>query len=265
MSRDDDPEDIPSIVPTRDDDDLAAAPRSGASRGASGPGGRGATRAAVPAATGSSLFLRLVATVSLVVAAVACAWAWQLEERLTQTGFQLERYEERIGELEARLSDTDEGLSQNTAAMAVKIKELYSEVDKLWASAWRRNKARLDEIEGANSNQGESIAALKKDVAAASGQLKTASSDIARLKGVAGDLERLMGNAKANQAQVERVADTLNRLDLEMNRLAKRVEANEGWVESINAFRRQVNASISQLEGTVRTLQQGTAAGGAGG
>ena len=137
--------------------------------------------------------------------------------------------------------------------MAVKIKELYSEVDKLWASAWRRNKARLDEIEGTNSNQGESLAALKKDVAAA-------NSDLARLKGVAGDLERLMANAKANQAQVERVADTLNRLDLEMSRLAKRVEANEGWVESINAFRRQVNASISQLEGTVRTLQQGPGA-----
>ena len=206
-----------------------------------------------PPTVGSSVFLRLVATVSLVVAAVACAWAWQLEERLTQTGFELERYEERIGELEARLSDTDEGLSQNTAAMAVKIKELYSEVDKLWASAWRRNKARLDEIEGTNSNQGESLAALKKDVAAA-------NSDLARLKGVAGDLERLMANAKANQAQVERVADTLNRLDLEMSRLAKRVEANEGWVESINAFRRQVNASISQLEGTVRTLQQGPGA-----
>jgi len=118
-------------------------------------------------------------------------------------------------------------------------------------------RARLDELEGTNSNQGEAIGALEKDLAAA-------NSDLARLKGVAGDLERLMGNAKANQAQVERVADTLNRLDLEMNRLAKRVEANEGWVESINAFRRQVNASISQLEGTVRTLQQGPAAGGPG-
>jgi septal ring factor EnvC (AmiA/AmiB activator) len=259
MSRDDEPEDIPSIVPTRDDDEVpAAAPRSSSGRGATPRAGasRGAARPA-PASGGGSVFLRLVATVSLVVAAVACAWAWQLEERLTQTGFQLERYEERIGELEARLSDTDEGLSQNTAAMAVKIKELYSEVDKLWASAWRRNKARLDEIEGTNNNQGESIAALKKDVAAA-------NSDLARLKGVAGDLERLMANAKANQAQVERVADTLNRLDLEMSRLAKRVEANEGWVESINAFRRQVNASISQLEGSVRTLQQGPAAGGPG-
>ncbi len=255
MSRDDEPEDIPSIVPTRDDDEVpAAATRSAAGRGATPRAGasRAGARPAPPT-VGSSVFLRLVATVSLVVAAVACAWAWQLEERLTQTGFELERYEERIGELEARLSDTDEGLSQNTAAMAVKIKELYSEVDKLWASAWRRNKARLDEIEGTNSNQGESLAALKKDVAAA-------NSDLARLKGVAGDLERLMANAKANQAQVERVADTLNRLDLEMSRLAKRVEANEGWVESINAFRRQVNASISQLEGTVRTLQQGPGA-----
>jgi len=107
------------------------------------------------------------------------------------------------------------------------------------------------------------LGALERCGPAASSQLRPASSELPRLKGVAGDLERLMGNARANQTQVERVADTLNRLELEMNRLAKRVEANEGWVESINAFRRQVNASISQLEGTVRTLQQGPGAGGA--
>jgi hypothetical protein len=73
MSRDDEPEDIPSIVPTRDDDEVpAAAPRSPSGRGATPRAGasRGAARPA-PASGGGSVFLRLVATVSLVVAAVA--------------------------------------------------------------------------------------------------------------------------------------------------------------------------------------------------
>lgn len=253
MARDDDPDDIPSIVATRDDDELPREPAGGVRAGAT-------RRGAAPAEAGSSLLLRLATTLALVVAAVACAWAWQLEERLTQAGFERERFETRIGDLEARLSDTDEGLSQDTAAMAVKIKELYSEVDKLWASAWRRNKARLDELEGTTVNQAERLATLQDSQSDVSGKLEATREDVARLKGVAGDLERLMGSARANQAQVEEIADALNRLELDFARLGKRVAANEGWVESINAFRRQVNASISELESRVRALRAGDAA-----
>ncbi len=75
------------------------------------------------------------------------------------------------------------------------------------------------------------------------------------MKGVAGDLERLMASGKRNQAEVERVADALNRFELESAKLDKRVAANEEWVQSINASRRQVNAKITQLEASVRSLQ----------
>jgi thiazole synthase len=54
---------------------------------------------------------------------VACAWAFQLQQQLELANTQMDRYAKRIVDLEDRLSDTDEGLSQNTAAMAVKIKE----------------------------------------------------------------------------------------------------------------------------------------------
>ena len=66
---------------------------------------------------------------------------------------------------------------------------------------------------------------------------------------------RLMASARANQAEVERVADALNRVDLELAKLAKRVQGNEEWVGSINAFRRQINASLTDLQASVRALQ----------
>ncbi len=81
------------------------------------------------------------------------------------------------------------------------------------------------------------------------------SADMAKLKSVSGDLERLMSSARSNQAEVERVADTLNRMNLEYARLNKRVESNEEWVGSVDAFRRQVNASITQLQASVRALE----------
>ena len=48
------------------------------------------------------------------------------------------------------------------------------------------------------------------------------------LKSVAGDLERLIASGKANQAEVERVADTINRVNLDMAKLGKRGQSNEG-------------------------------------
>jgi chromosome segregation ATPase len=181
------------------------------------------------------------------VAAIACAWAWQLQEQLQRSGELMSQYEQRISDLEDRLSDTDEGLSQNTATMAVKIRELYSEVDKLWA-ARNVQKKEIATLKGQS-------AANTKSLSSAKAQLKNAASDLAKLKNVAGDLQRLMSSAKSNQSEVERVADSLNRMNLEFSKLGKRVQSNEEWVGSVNAFRRQVNTALTQMQASIRTLE----------
>lgn len=248
----DDIDHIPSIVPTRD-----AAPQ----RAAGKPRGKGASARSASrpqggaSGGGSGLLARLFITVSLVVAAVACAWAWQLQQQLDRAGSEMESYARRIGDLEARLSDTDEGMSQNAAVQAAKIRELDTEVRKLWDNVWKKSKERLAKLEASSASQGKKIAAMEKSVASAQSQLKGATGDIAKLKSVAGDLERLMASAKANQSEVERVADTLNRINLDLAKLSKRVQANEEWVGSINAFRKQVNASLADLQSTIRSMQ----------
>ena len=250
----DDLDHIPSIVPTRDADSHrpSVPPRSTRVAGSKKTGGASGGSAG---GAGAGIWTRLFITVSLVVAAVACAWAWQLQEQLEQSGHLMDRYEARISDLEDRLSDTDEGLSQNTAAMAVKIKELYSEVDKLWASAWRKNKAKIESLEKSRTSTSKGLASTDKSLATVQSQLKATSGDIAKLKSVAGDLERLMTSARANQAEVERVADSLNRINLEFAKLDKRVKGNEEWVGSINAFRSQVNSALTRIQADIRALQ----------
>lgn len=256
----DDLDHMPPIVPSRETGQHYDTPKSRGSKpdkprggqrppGGSGNGGGGGERG------GAGWLARLFIAVALLAAGGACYWALQLQGQLEQANAQMERYAKRIGDLEARLSDTDEGLSQNTEAMAVKIKELYSEVDKLWASAWRRNKAAIEELEKTSASQVRKVAAAEKTIAANETQLKSAASDIARLKSVAGDLERLMASARANQTEVERVADNLNRINVELTRLNKRVGDNEEWVNSINSFRAQINRTISELQTSVRNLQ----------
>jgi chromosome segregation ATPase len=191
----------------------------------------------------------------LVVAAVACAWAWQLQEQLKQAETAMSGYEGRIADLEARLSDTDEGMSQNAAVQAAKIRELDSEVRKLWDNVWKQTKSRLGKLESSSKSYSGKIAANEKSLKSVESKLKGAEADLSKLKNVAGDLQRLVSSAKTNQTEVERVADTLNRINLDLAKMNRQVASNEEGIRATDAFRRQVNASISDLEASVRILQ----------
>ena len=247
MSRDD-IDHIPSIVPTRD-----AMPEAGSRSRRRAD--RGKPPAAAAGSRGAGWVARLFIALALVVAAVACAWAWQLQAQLEQAQGLMAGYESRIGDLENRLSDTDEGMNQNAVVQAAKIKELDSEVRKLWDNVWKKSSARLDELEASSAGYAKSMKSLDVTM----GQLKKdqaeASQQLAKLKSVSGDLSRLMASAKAGQTEVERVADTLNKIDLDIAKLNKRVDSNEEWVGSINAFRRQINGSLAELQNTVNNLQ----------
>lgn len=243
---------IPSIVPTRD-----GVPQRSNSNSRSGRGDRRAsnTPKQSPNAAGSGLLPRVFIALSLVVAALACGWAWYLQTQLLQANEHIANYATRIGDLEARLSDTDEGMSQNAEAQTKKAAQLEAEVRKLWDNVWKETKDRLGKLDAASASQDKSIKAIEDSLATTQSQLKEASADIAKLNSVAGDLSRLMSSAKANQAEVERVADNLNQIELSLAKLDKRVASNEEWVGSVNAFRKQVNTNLAELQATVRAIQ----------
>jgi len=246
----DDLDHIPSIVPTRD-----GVPPPGASRSRPGKAGgapRAGTQKSPATGGGAGPLERVLIVVALVVAAVACAWAWQLQRDLQESVAQAGDYAQRIGDLEARLSDTDQGMNQNAEVQAAKIRELDSEVRKLWDNVWKQASERLAKLEKDTASQGKKIDAAAAGLATAQGQVKSASGDIAKLKSVAAELERLVASSKANQAEVERVADTINRVNLDIAKLNQRVQGNEEWIQSINAFRKQVNASLVELRAAVR-------------
>lgn len=245
----DDLDHIPSIVPTRDGVSSGKPPKGRPARG--GTSRSPASGGAAPGG-GTGPIARLLITVSFVVAVVACAWAWQLQQQLEETAAVGRVYAERIGNLEARLSDTDQGMSQNAELQAAKIRELDKEVRKLWDNVWKQASERLAKLEKDATSQDKKITSASAGLAAAQGQLKSASGDIDKLNKIAGELERIIASGKANQAEVERVADSISRVNLDLAKLNKRVQSNEGWIESINTFRKQVNASLVELKAAVR-------------
>lgn len=254
---DDDLEHIPSIVPTRDGQPERGGNRARTSKSESSRPLAPQKKAAKSGGTG--LLARVFIALSLVSAVAVGVWAWELQKQLLQANDQIADYATRIGDLEARLSDTDEGMNQSAEVQAAKIAGLEKEVRKLWDNVWKEAKERLGKLEAASASQDKSIQAVQGSFAGAQSQLKKTSddsaklaADIAELKSISGDLARLIASAKTNQAEVERVADNLNQINLSLAKLEKRVAGNEEWVASINSFRKQVNTSLSQLQMSIR-------------
>lgn len=240
MSRDD-LTDIPSFAANRDEA-VSSAPRGAI------PARSTTTRAGIGLAT------RLVLTVALAAAGVACGWAWQLQTMLEAAQTQLKATQARVADMEALLSDTDETVNKSAAAMGAQLRLLDTEVRKLW-DARKVSNASLLRLEKGAVTQEKQITGLNNKSTAQQTRLDTMEQSLSALTQVAGDLERLAANAQRAQTDVERLADGVNKANLERAALRKQVESNAEWIESINAFRRQVNANITALEADIAAMK----------
>ena len=240
MSRDD-LTDIPSFAANRDEA-VSSAPRGAI------PARSATTRAGIGLAT------RLVLTLALAAAGVACGWAWQLQTMLEAAQTQLKATQARVADMEALLSDTDETVNKSAAAMGAQLRLLDTEVRKLW-DARKVSNASLLRLEKGAVTQEKQITGLNNKSTAQQTRLDTMEQSLSALTQVAGDLERLAANAQRAQTDVERLADGVNKANLERAALRKQVESNAEWIESINAFRRQVNANITALEADIAAMK----------
>jgi hypothetical protein len=174
MPSPDDPlTDIPSIVPTRDDDE-GSHRRQRAEPAPAPRAPRQEPAVSAPAAGGSIPYLAILA---LVVGLATAAVAGLLYQQTVRLDAELAQANLRIADLEGKLSVTGDNVNQSSAAMQVKIKELGGEVDKLWASAWRKNDGRLTELESGMKKAAASYVTQQK-------QLTTATADIRDRKSV---------------------------------------------------------------------------------
>ena len=240
MSRDD-LNDIPSFAASRDEA-VSSAPR-------------GAIPPRAARAQGSmGVAARLTLTLALAAAGVACGWAWQLQMMLDEAQSQQKATQGRVADLEALLSDTDETVNKSAAAMGAQLRLLDTEVRKLW-DARKVSNAKLTRLEKNVVTQEKQITGLNNKTGNNAESLQAMQAELESLTKVAGDLERLAASAQRAQTDVERLADGLNKSNLERAALRKQVESNAEWIESINAFRRQVNANIAELEADVAAMQ----------
>jgi hypothetical protein len=85
------------------------------------------------------------AVLFLLVIIIGSASYWSFEQYALS-----QQAQRRIAQLESRLSATGEDMDQSAAALQIKVSELstktedlWAQMDKLWASAWRRNQTEI--------------------------------------------------------------------------------------------------------------------------
>ena len=161
----------------------------------------------------------------------------------------LQQAQSRITELESRLSATGEDMDQSAAALQIKVSELstktedlWSQMDKLWASAWRRNQSEIGELnktvmalkassEKSSKNLSNEIANNNTSIALVKEQLESQANYLQQLNEKLGEINNVDADFEQQLASLrEKLISTAlanNDLTNQIDDLRRRVAAAE--------------------------------------
>jgi hypothetical protein len=188
------------------------------------------------------------------------ATGWYFYQQQVSINNMLASSSARIQQLENQLSATGEEIGESTIALKVKLEAisektelLLSEMDKLWASAWRKNQ---EEIKALNSKsidmaqqqdkntrsvnlQNNALNDLKGNITATEfsinavyEQMVTSSSLKEQFKRLSSQLNTLDANAKSRDKQQMFTATSINQFDTSLQLIVERMERLEAVLAS---------------------------------
>jgi len=249
-------EDIPSIVPERDELRTHRKPKRGTSATGSGAGA-GAAYASHDAGGGrtsggvitmiSILFIGMLAT-------GGAGYFFYTESEATKA--ELLAATARIGQLENHLNLVDQAAEQSSMDLVERVNFNFTEIDKLWAA---RNTLRTE--------VGEMKTGLTAVQATAKDLQTTVDSHSQTIERNVTAMQARIDEINQNFAGMDDLGQQLTLLNADLNRVktsmaavqedvTSRLNAFEQDIESINIYRLQVNQTITTLQDSVNRLQQ---------
>ncbi len=183
----------------------------------------------------------------LLIIIVGAAGYWSFEQYKV-----LQQAQSRITELESRLSATGEDMDQSAAALQIKVSELsaktedlWGQMDKLWASAWRRNQTEIGALN-------KTVMALKASSEKSTKSLSSGTADnntsIALVKEQLENQASLLEQLHAKFGQINNVdADFEQQLASLREKLISTALANNDLTNQIDDLRRRVLAAEKKV------------------
>jgi uncharacterized protein HemX len=195
----------------------------------------------VVAKKSSSSWVWLAILLALIAASIAGFSYWQLMQAqimLQDQQMRLQNQQGRIAELENRLALSDDESTQSLVAVSTKLKEVSSEIKKLWGVSYDTNRKAITENKAAITSQEQNYQALKKTLETQQTALN--NND-----------QRLLEQGLLMNTLRERVDEQGESLKSESSavvEIKKRVKNNEEAVVAFDIFRQSVSRDLLQIK-----------------
>ncbi|WJG08477.1 hypothetical protein [Aliiglaciecola sp. LCG003] len=195
--------------------------------------------------SGVSGFWLVLALLLGIAASAGCYWLYQ-QKVIMQVS--LDNAVSRVTELERRLSATGEEMDQSAGALRIKVTELsdktdelWTQMDKLWASAWRKNQTEINQLsEKLNSTSqtlDKKLSGLESDTLTVSTNLTVLQEQISQQSNELAQLNTqivaLKGSENNNSRQIGDIQAKLVALDQVNGAITRRVAELEKWRRSL--------------------------------
>ncbi|NRB38793.1 MAG: hypothetical protein HRU20_10050 [Pseudomonadales bacterium] len=162
---------------------------------------------------------------------------------------------QRISRLENSLSSTDESMTQSSVVMQIRLKkiekdtkELTTQMDKLWASAWRRNQTEIAAHSSQINALGKAQKTQKLTLADLDTQFTQQQKNISQLKAENTSIAKNIKVFSAKEKELAKLKPQLLAQIKASKNLKQQVQENTQWQKSNNAFRQQTNKNFARLE-----------------
>lgn len=254
MSRKDPYDEVPSMVPERDE----LASHRKLKRGNSIP----VVEEVVSVGTsGGVRFMLVILTLGLFATGGAGYYFYdqglQMQEAMNTA-------QGRIMQLQNRLNLVDESAEQSSMGLLERVDANFSQIDLLWAN-YRNHTASLAEINKFVEDAKGTITSMEGSI---TGHSKTLNEATAQLSNMQSRLETITSNIAGMDnldQQLSTMMGDLNGLKTSVaslqNGLANRVTSTEQDIESINVYRLQLNQTLNTIQDRINALQQLIGAG----
>ncbi len=206
---------------------------------------------------------------------------WQfkiMQQELALTRNALALTQNKLGRVTGEITATGQTLDQSGSALRSELKVVSSEIRKLWDVSNKRNRQWIlinkDNVVKALKQSEQADKAADKASAQAEKVGKSAgklSSELTGLKKSVRDMEQLMKSISTEQLaargeitvtiesynnRIEAMKSLLSIQKKQLTSFEQQIKDQDQAARSVDAFRRQVNKKLQQLETSVRDLTQ---------
>jgi len=192
----------------------------------------------------SSGFTSFVLLLILLVIGAGGWWFFDQNQRMSAA---MESAENRIHDLEQQLSVTGEAMGESTVAMqarlallGTKTEELWEQMDKLWASAWRKNQADITKIQ--------------KQISSSTKSLKQNITTVKSLKNNFSSLTTKMNETEINVGILSEQVQVAETLQSQLRSIKKEISSFKSKALAIDQRQITVASSVTQNEETINDL-----------